>query len=337
MLKIKSLFLKNYAGFNGEYNFNFLKDDGSFNNINMFFGPNGCGKSTSLNAIAVLSRANSYKKRDKDQDNLLLRKMQFHTDYDPSYSSFSKYNDKMEIKGVFSDGQKDLTVHIANDDVIQNDLLNRNSDNCVFVDADNPINISKFQVPAERIDLFLRLAKAIYGYDCYVEKAVASNGVESSNSSLKNAFKAYANNIDKKDTIEKDNTLMTKNEVYSAITDGNLDDKFAFYQDFVIKKGDVNVHYKAMSAGEKKIATLLRCLCDPSFIDKSDIVLIDNLELHVYFKRHKNMIDKLIEEFSEKQFIVTSHSGIMIDHVKDRFGEKCLFDISVIKGQIIKD
>lgn len=334
MLKIKSLFLCNYAGFQDSCLFDFTRADGSFKPVNMFFGPNGCGKSTGLNAIGLLGRSKAYAKRNSSDDNLLLRKLQYHPDYDPSYAGFTKFSDQMEIKGIFYDGQKDLVVHVKDDDVVQNDLIDRGAVNSVFIDADNPLNTSKFQIPAERIDLFLDLARAIYGYNCYAEKLVSSEGVEGGNESLKEAIKALANNYGK----EKTNTpIMTRNEIYDNITQSVKDDKNAFYQGFVIEKGNVKVHYKSMSAGEKKIATLLRSLCDPSLIDKSDIVMVDNIEMHVYFKRHKKMIDKLIECFPDKQFIVTSHSSVMIEHVRDLYGEDCLFDIPIIKGQPLVD
>jgi predicted ATP-binding protein involved in virulence len=69
----------------------------------------------------------------------------------------------------------------------------------------------------------------------------------------------------------------------------------------------------------------------------TDIILVDNIEMHVYFERHARMIDKLIESFPDKQFIVTSHSGVMIEHVKKTYGERCLFNVPKIKGQKLID
>jgi AAA15 family ATPase/GTPase len=327
--------LKNYAGFKEESVFNFTRNDGSFKPINMFFGPNGCGKTTGLNAISVLSRAKAYIKRKQDENNLLLRKMQFHPDYDPNYQGYMKYSDKMEILGTFWNGERDLKVHIVDEDVVQNDLFERGQDNCVFIDADHPINMNKFQIPAERVDLFLDLARTIYGYNCFVEKAVDPEGVIGDNENFKEALYISVNHK-KRDFQEKPN--LSTSQIYQEITQKKASNNSgSFYQDFVIEKGSVRVHFKSMSAGEKKIATLLRNLCDPSVIDKSDIVMVDNLEMHVYFKRHKKMIDKLINAFSHKQFIVTSHSGIMIDHVRDNYGKDCLFDIPVIKNQPFLD
>lgn len=336
MLKIKSLFLKNYAGFQDPFLFSFERKDGAFKPINMFFGPNGCGKSTGLNAVGLLSRAKAYGKRVEGESNLLLRKLQFHPDYDPNYSGFTKYEDDMKITGVFWDGEKDLVVEVKDDNVTRNDLFDRGQDNCVFIDADHPINMSKFQIPAERIDLFVDLATTIYGYKCYPEKLVSSEGVDGGNRSLKDTLKIYADNKDKISDMTSVST-MTRSEIYDTATALVKNDKNAFYQDFVLEKGNVKVHYKSMSAGEKKIATLLRALCDPTIIDKSDIVMIDNIEMHVYFGRHKKMIDKLISSFPEKQFIVTSHSSVMIDHVREAYGADCLFDIPIIKGQPFVD
>lgn len=336
MLKIKSLKLKNYAGFNNEVVFNFTHND-IFKPINMFYGPNGCGKSTALNAITLLSRAKAYVKRDKSENNLLLRKLQFHPDYDPNYAGFTKYTEDMEVLGTYTDGKQDYIVHIRDDDVVRNDLENRKSENSVFIDADNPLNLTKFQIPKERVEQFLQLARAIYGYDCYVEKPVASNGVEFNNTSIKEILSAYANRDTSDAAASVSTSNLTKKEIYEHLTHGVETDDYAFFQDFVLIKGDVKVHYKSMSAGEKKIATLLRSLCDPTVIDKSDIVLVDNIEMHVYFKRHKRMIDKILEVFPSKQFIVTSHSGIMIEHVGKSYGHHCLYDIPVYKGQILID
>lgn len=330
MLKIESLYLSNYAGFNTPVQFNFIKE-GRVKPINMFFGPNGCGKSTALNAITLLSRAKAYARRDNNENNLLLRKLQFHPDYDPNYAGFAKYSEEMCLKAVFLDESKKYIVHIQNEDVIQNDLSDKKLEYSVFIDADNPLNLTKFQLPTEGASKFLDLAKSIYGYDCYLEKPVAADGVDSSQNSLKEALAVYANRNG--DTVATPVATLSRQEIYSQLTQNVKNDQFAFYQDFVIVKGDVKVHYKSMSAGERKIATLLRNLCDSTVMNKSDIVLVDNIEMHVYFMRHKNMIDKIIEHFPQKQFIVTSHSGIMIDHVGKQYGQDCLYDISVIKGQ----
>ncbi len=328
MLKIKNLYLKNYSGFKDESFFDFTLNN-NFNKINVFFGPNGCGKSTGMGAISLLLRAQMFQKRDQQSDNLLLRKHKYHNDYDPSYIGFQKSTSEMVIKGTFSDGEKDYIVEIINDDVVKNELSNRKLDNAILIDADHPLNNNKFQISATQKELFEYLAKSIYGYNCYLCKPVNINGTEKSNENLKRIISAYAN---LKEENKKNDDKFSIEEIYNTLV-STEDSKDLLFQDFVIEKGDVKVHYKAMSAGEKKIATLLRSLCDPNLVNKSDIILIDNIELHVYFKRHANMIDKILERFSDKQFIVTTHSSVIIEHVANKYGKNCLFDIPVIKNQ----
>ena len=85
-----------------------------------------------------------------------------------------------------------------------------------------------------------------------------------------------------------------------------------FYTDFILEKPwGTNVHYKCMPDGERKIATLIRNLCNPEYMEEYDLIIVDNIEMHVYWKRHKILIDKLLNTFPEKQFIVTTHSGVL--------------------------
>jgi len=299
MLKIKSLRLQNYCGYK-DAEFDFTRGNG-VKPVSMFFGPNGCGKSTCLNAINFLGQAKQYAGRDND---LVFRKMTFHPDYDPTLPHFAKYKEPMNVRGVFDLGGEEKIVEISSKEnkdgkvegIVQNDLDGFR--NIVFIDADHPMNMKKFQLPGDFSDLFIDIAQVIYGYKVSLGKAVK--------------------------TFEKD----------SEEEEG---ESYVFYQDLMIDKGDAIVHFKSMSDGERKIATLLRNLCDPSVMDRSDVIMVDNVEMHIYFKRHAKMMDKLISCFPEKQFIVTSHSGILIEHVGKNYGEDCLFDVSVIKGQPLLD
>ena len=62
-------------------------------------------------------------------------------------------------------------------------------------------------------------------------------------------------------------------------------------------------------------------------MDERDIVCVDNIDLHVYFSRHPLLVDKLLSSFPEKQFLCTTHSGTLIQHVKEKMGESSLYDI----------
>ncbi|MHA1470937.1 MAG: AAA family ATPase [Candidatus Asgardarchaeia archaeon] len=97
---------------------------------------------------------------------------------------------------------------------------------------------------------------------------------------------------------------------------------YYLYTDFVIMKhGNTQVHYKSFSEGEKKIATLLVSLFRRA--DESDILLIDNIEMHIYFKRHMNLLNKIEEIFPNIQIIATTHSPIIVNELDDKY----LFDL----------
>ena len=305
MLKLKKLYLQNYCGYQ-DAEFDFTRPDGSIKPISVFFGPNGCGKSTCLNAVDLLGNAQQFMGRDND---LVFRKMTFHPDYDPTLPHFAKHEVEMSIRGVFeADGEEKIVELSSTRGVVANELASWR--NIVYIDADHPMNMKKFQLPADRAELFLDIAETVYGYHVSLGKAVAT----------------YEENWD------------GRSDTYEKFSKGDLGgEKYDYFLDLTIDKGDAIVHFKSMSDGERKIATLLRNLCDPVVIDRSDVVMVDNIEMHIYFKRHAKMIDKLVSCFPEKQFIVTTHSGIMIDHIGKTFGEDCLFDVPTIKGQPLLD
>jgi len=136
----------------------------------------------------------------------------------------------------------------------------------------------------------------------------------------------------------KDNFLDLSNAIYNlpcnlekSISTFDLEESSSFFMDFTLLKGDVTVHYKRMSDGEKKIATLLRSLCEKLTFTKPRICLIDNIEMHIYFKRHPLLVSKLIDIFPDVQFITTSHSQTLIDYVRNNIGKDSLVDLEVRK------
>jgi predicted ATP-binding protein involved in virulence len=107
---------------------------------------------------------------------------------------------------------------------------------------------------------------------------------------------------------------------FDCYFDKEVEDKNKrYFTDFVINKWGTKVHFKSMSDGERKIATLLAGLCDETYMSTVDIVLVDNIEMHIYFKRHSAMIDKLLECFPDKQILATTHSGVLINHISPKY------------------
>ena len=267
--------LKNYCGYRDAI-FDFTYPCGEIKPISCFFGANGSGKSTLLYAIEIL--CNAYRYYGKDVD-LLFRKITYHPDYDPSTEAYKiadgqyKGNElhKMELHAIFDTPDGDKEVVIDSTGVVKNELpLRERMSFHYFIDADNPMNLYKFQLHSEMKERFLELARIVYGLECFM-------GSDSP----------------------------------------DLEDAGShFYTDFIIKKTrygqDTKVHFKRMSDGERKIATLLRDLCNPIYMDMNDIILIDNVCMHIYKDRHAPMINKIMEVFSDKQFFITTHSPILV-------------------------
>jgi len=198
---------------------------------------------------------------------------------------------KMEMKGIWETDDGEKEVILATDGLKKNELSQGVSTTFhYFIDADHPINTSKFQLHECMKDKFVELAEAIYGYKCNVDKKVEGKDLNT-------------NEID------------------------------LFYTDCVLYKpwGD-KVHFKRMSDGERKIATLIRHLCDPTYMQEFDLILIDNIAMHIYWKRHKMLIDKLLDMFPNKQFVVTTHSGILPNILDDKY----IYDLEEYKVEEAK-
>jgi predicted ATP-binding protein involved in virulence len=121
-------------------------------------------------------------------------------------------------------------------------------------------------------------------------------------------------------------------ELGKPIETHDFNETARFYQDLIIVKNEVRVHFKRMSDGERKIATLLRTICNESVMNPSKICLIDNAEMHIYFKRHPGLVRRLISIFPDMQFITTSHSSTFIQAAKSQVGENSLFDLEKFHG-----
>jgi len=206
---------------------------------------------------------------------LYLTPWTYSNDYQSGTGMVKQSRNEMYVHAIYDEDGEDRNVVLGNDGFIVNDLEDQHSGYVFYADADNPINWAKFQLHEQDASKFIDLAEAIYGFEVDL-------GGET------------------KDQITEENGSISHH---------------MFYQDIIISKGKDKVHFCRMSAGEKKIATLIRQLCDPDALIGRDIVLIDNVELHIYFKRHPKMLDKLKEHFKGKQIIATTHSSIMVDSV----------------------
>jgi AAA15 family ATPase/GTPase len=285
MIKLKKLKLTHYCGFQSL--------DIDFDSWTILYGPNGSFKSSLLEAVRMVSCPMTFTR----DCSLLFRKLTYHPDYKPGYEGFDTSRTELHIEGIFETTDGDKKVIIQNDwtpegsGTICNEISEISQSPTIYIDADHPLNMSRFQLIGKYQKEFVDFAKVVYGLDCYLD-------------------------------TKRGNVCQT----YDAETRETIE----FITDFIIvKKGNTKVHFKSMSDGEKKIATLLRTLfnrCYKNDENTNDIILIDNIAQHIYFKRHMILIEKLKEYFPNKQFIITTHSPVIIDQMD----KNCLLDMENI-------
>ena len=246
----------------------------------VFYGPNGVGKSNILRAVELLS---SPRKLIGRLDNkLFLRRLTYHPNYNPVYIGFDKERTHLFMEAVFvtDDGSKRV--------VLENNW-------------DDKVGLTVNELPSELIS--------------------ASSFIDSDNPNNMNTFQINAE--------DKENFLDMAGSIYnlkcylpkeSLVVEGDPEtgENIQLYSDFVITKHeDTLVHYKSFSAGEKKIATLLAALFRRS--READVLLVDNIAQHIYYRRHLSLIEKIEKYFPEKQIIATTHSPKIIESMESRY------------------
>ncbi|MGH1336719.1 MAG: AAA family ATPase [Aureispira sp.] len=97
------------------------------------------------------------------------------------------------------------------------------------------------------------------------------------------------------------------------------------FSDMVIKKEGQKLSVNQLSSGEKSLLTIVGDLARrlaianpglPNPLHGQAIVLIDEVDLHLHPKWQKEIVAKLQETFPNIQFILSTHSSLVIKHLK---------------------
>lgn len=306
MLFLTKLHLENYCQYTNQ-TFDFTKPDGNPYKYVCFFGPNGIGKSNLLEAISLLSM--NHTGRDPEHVRRSLRKYVNNQDYNPSYERISghtydkdyavEYKDtlpNMAIEGTYEMDGKSYIVRLTQDGFVRNDLAPTEvsegpwgDDHLLyrqriahFITADNDLSLSKFQLHKDKMKAFEELTSKVMRFPT---ECVKPSGV-----------------------VPIDHAYCTDFIIYK-----------------IISKQEYRTHYKRMSAGEQKISKLfsqlLNLIYDLEHPDPGEpvmegwprLLLVDNIEMHIYYDRHVTMIECMKEHFSDQQIFATTHSGILIE------------------------
>jgi len=285
MIKLKKIKLINYCGFR-DFEVDFSEDN-RIRQWTVLAGPNGSFKSTFLNAIRLIS--SPWQMSSREDLTLFFRRQTYHPNYLPSYVGYIDHKNDMEIVATFLVNEEEKEVIVRNTGekettgVVKSEFPDDVFSAAWYVDADNPANHQKFQLIDEHKKEFLDIAKNVYDFECEL--------------------------VDDKINIVSE-------------YDSQRDEYIKYITDFILIKHGTRVHYKSFSAGEKKIATMLTTLLNNVYkneIKGNDILLIDNIAMHIYYKRHMKLVEKLSEYFSDHQFIITTHSPVIINEMEERY------------------
>jgi AAA15 family ATPase/GTPase len=289
MTKLKKIHLINFCGYK-DFEIDFTDKDVEKEDVvrqwTMISGPNGVGKSNFLHAIRLV--ANPWQYQSRQDSTLFFRKLTYHPNYLPNYDGFIDHQEDMVLKAEFIIDGDIKKVEVRNTGkkettgVVINELPADLKTAVFYVDADNPVNYQKFQVVDRNRKPFLDFAQEVYGFDCSLP----------------------------------DDPLTIVEEF-----DPQVGKHVDFITDFILTKPNhTKVHFKRFSAGEKKIATMLNTLFNFVYGSKENyILLIDNIEQHIYWKRHIKLIEKISEHFNDRQVIATTHSPVIINEIDKKY------------------
>lgn len=107
-------------------------------------------------------------------------------------------------------------------------------------------------------------------------------------------------------------------EVYTVDKLAKVETKPDYVIGFKMEKPGGNVHCRKGSAGERKIMKALTQIVNMEDERQPDIVLIDNIEMHIHYKRHLRAIEHLKKLFQGKQIISTTHSLQVINEYQPK-------------------
>jgi len=291
MPKLKSIKLKNYCGYK-DFELD-LTDGNSVKRWTMFFGPNGVGKSNFIRAVDLLSRPKAFTLK---KNILTFRKLKYHHDYISGAEPMYEHVNDLKMEGVF-----------LVDGVEKRVVLEDNIKGIIF--AGRTVDENNGEISGVKI--------------CELEPN--NQGVifiDADNKNMMTKFQIISD-------IQKPFCDFAKAvygyECYCPEEAVSYDQGIKFITDFVLEKFDgTKVHYKRFSDGEKKIATLISSLFKRAYKhspnkEDSDILIIDNIEMHIYFKRHMILIQKMEEYFPDKQIIATTHSPVIIENLDKKY------------------
>ncbi len=319
MLYLKQLNLKNYCSYEN-HTFDFTKPSGEPYKYVCFFGPNGIGKSTLLEAISMLTA--NWSGRGDSFVCQSLQKYVRNQDYDPAWQKVIDLNKdlpkskEMVIEGVYVMDGQEYVVQLTQDGYVRNDFA--------------PIPPADI----EEEDKQAIIQSGPWGRNHLKYRQRIAHFLKTDSDLSMHKFQLHHS---QKDKFEQIISTIMRYPTRVSEPSGFTSDERSYCVDVTIEKKSHKIHFKRMSAGERKICksfsdilNTMRALEYPSIGEESmpgwpPILLVDNIVMHVYYDRHVQMIDCLKDVFNRQQIFATTHSGVLIqryfNHENDQSSE----------------
>jgi hypothetical protein len=259
----------------------------------MLYGPNGSYKSSFLRAVESLSSPIRFEGR---KNTMLFRRLKYHHDYASGIEAMYTDVNDLYMEATFINNSEEKKV------IIEDNIKG-------VINAGRKVDTESGEISGVRLnELSLEEQGVIF--------------IDADHGNMMSKFQIISNLIEPFCDFSKAVYGFNCYCPSGAIT---VDKGIEYVSDFVIEKPNgTKVHYKRFSDGEKKIATLISSLFKRAYKDSPDkegksIVIIDNIAMHIYWKRHMKLIEKMEEYFSDKQIIATTHSPIIINEMDKKY------------------
>ena len=313
-MKIKHLVIENFRAIK------YLELDCT-NGANVFIGDNGVGKSTVLDAIAILlswlnARFSSPKGRGRN-----IRKEDIRTGSEYCFLSVETVHKGMDthwslFKGIAPHHQIDRYTDLSSlGSLVSYIRESLEDERYLFTFYGVNRNVSA-----------ISLNKRIYGLKEGKRDVVRSNF---SNTSWKEFFNWYYERENEENRMKARFNAQYHDESLDAIRDC-LSEVFPDYRNlriedrparFMIEKDGQQINFERLSDGEKCYITLVLDIArrlsqqndgSKSILDGEQLIMIDEVDLHLHPSWQLSVVSNLQRKFPNCQFFVTSHSSLVL-------------------------
>ena len=352
-IKLKRLALNNFRGFS-KLQLDF--DD----NLTVFIGENGSGKTTILDALAgfldffILQiyprykfKYDRYSKADIKNDSEIqasVNELEFSVN-EETLRLGSHFTDKTDLIVRFEEPSQDWSTEFLQD-LSRKEIVNQ-TEKKPFHKINLPIIV---YYPSNLIEK-KQSEKLTLDVDKYSNYDDSLSGYSLNFEKFKEWFR-WQQNIE---TEEGDNKLLSfiKKAILQILNDDSQvfsDIRISWKNkevpegEMAIKKGNSYLYDYQLSSGEKslltKVGDLARRLCIANrHLDNplhgTGIVLIDEIDTHLHPKWQRKIIPKLREIFPNIQFVVTTHSPLVVQNL-DKENIRILREGNIIQGKPVK-